>query len=452
MTERIIDALEPVEIEAKHGELFAVTQPTQTFLQLFTEEDAVGQIRQLVVPRQVGDVRFRLLPLRNVFMDRDPSAIGGILMRDRHHPSVGERLDDVEILCRSRSHPGESFLGALGERFSLDQILQNRLERRARRAQRFRQAVHRAVAAVADDQFALGVEHAQTVRHVVQRHVELHVDLFELHLALEQLLAVVLEYLNGASHVAEFVPVVPRRHRFGRRLFGQPAHVNGDALEPAKHATHDGQAERSNQHQRGEGAGRHPKQQRPRAAEQRRDRGIGDVDLVLAVLMDLVFQVVGDLAVYGRLLQRLVLREIIGVEHDLLTGFHQVGYFTRDLRLEAVGHIVRLFRIQLFKQRGKFRALGDETALAEFEARPHDLGGRTFDDLAVLSQKRLQTSRIFHRGKCPLTEPRGGSLGYAERNGSTPRQESRPRASTAPPANTAWQRRRDTGPRAGHAT
>ena len=131
------------------------------------------------------------------------------------------------------------------------------------------------------------------------------------------------------------------------------------------------------------------------------DRRIGDVDLVLAVLMDLVFQVVGDLAVYGRLLQRLVLRKIIGVEHDLLTGFHQIGYFTRDLCLEAVGHIVRLFRIQLFKQRGKFRALGDETALAEFEARPHDLGGRTFDDLAVLSQKRLQSSRIFHRGKCP---------------------------------------------------
>ena len=98
MSERIVDALEPVEIEAKHGELFAVTQPPQAFLQLFAEEHTVGQIGQLIVPRQMGDMRLSLLPLGNVLVDRDPAAVGGILVGDRDHAPVGERLDDAEIL------------------------------------------------------------------------------------------------------------------------------------------------------------------------------------------------------------------------------------------------------------------------------------------------------------------------------------------------------------------
>src|SRR6185437_6437227 len=295
-----------------------------------------------------------------------------------------ERLDDAKILDWRRRNSGERLPRIFGKNLSFDQVLQNGLNRRSRRGQRLRQTVHRAVAAVADDQPALSVEHAQAVRHVVEREVELHIDLFELQLALEQFLAVLLEHLDGAGHVAEFIAVVSRRYRFGGWLPGQPAHVDGDALEPAEHAAYDGQAERSDQHQRGKRAGRYPKQQRPRTVEQRLDRGIGDIDLMLAILVDLVFQIVGNLAVHDRLLQRLVLRKIIGVERHPLAGLHQIGQLARDLRFKTVGDIIRFFIVQLSEQRREFRALGDERPLAEFEARPHDLGGRAFDNLAML--------------------------------------------------------------------
>ena len=56
MAERVVDALEAVEVEAQHGEALAAPQALQRLLQLLAEQRAVGEVGQRVVARKVGDL------------------------------------------------------------------------------------------------------------------------------------------------------------------------------------------------------------------------------------------------------------------------------------------------------------------------------------------------------------------------------------------------------------
>jgi hypothetical protein len=80
MTERVVDGLETIEIEAKDSESLAAFSMPDRFLQLLMKIDAIGQARQLVVPREIGDARFRLPLFRHVLMNGDPSAIRHCLL------------------------------------------------------------------------------------------------------------------------------------------------------------------------------------------------------------------------------------------------------------------------------------------------------------------------------------------------------------------------------------
>ena len=59
MTERVVDFLEMIEIEAEHRELVAALGEAQGLLELFAEQRPVRQIGQRVMARHVGNLFLR---------------------------------------------------------------------------------------------------------------------------------------------------------------------------------------------------------------------------------------------------------------------------------------------------------------------------------------------------------------------------------------------------------
>ena len=72
--ERVVDALEAVEVEAEHGEALAAPQAQQRLLQLLAEQRAVGEVGQRVVAREVGDLLLLAAALGDVLVQRHPAA------------------------------------------------------------------------------------------------------------------------------------------------------------------------------------------------------------------------------------------------------------------------------------------------------------------------------------------------------------------------------------------
>ena len=73
MAERIVDALEAVEVEEHDRELFAAAE---RLLHLVAEQHAVRQIGQRVVARHVHDLGLGLAALGDVFIGHDHAAVG----------------------------------------------------------------------------------------------------------------------------------------------------------------------------------------------------------------------------------------------------------------------------------------------------------------------------------------------------------------------------------------
>ena len=87
MSQRIVDALEAVEIEEHDRQLVAAGQ---CFFHLVLEQDAIGQIGQRVMARHVHDLGFGLPALGDVLIGRHPAAVGSRAVQTRHHPAVAE--------------------------------------------------------------------------------------------------------------------------------------------------------------------------------------------------------------------------------------------------------------------------------------------------------------------------------------------------------------------------
>ena len=66
MAERVVDALEFVEVEVEHRKLLAAPDPLQRLVELLAEQHAVGQIGQRIVVRQMRDPLLRQLALGDV--------------------------------------------------------------------------------------------------------------------------------------------------------------------------------------------------------------------------------------------------------------------------------------------------------------------------------------------------------------------------------------------------
>jgi len=175
----VVDGLELVEIDVvdrEHPALF------ERLLEALTEQGAIGEVRQRVVVRHMRDLQFRLALLGDVFVGRDPSEVGHRSVPDLEGSPVPHLDDAVHGLGRRGDigPPSGVFLPrhcrhAAGFEAHVEDLLQ----RRARTNAVGRQAVHFDVVRVADQQPMVGAEEAKSLRHVVDRDVELKIAFLE---------------------------------------------------------------------------------------------------------------------------------------------------------------------------------------------------------------------------------------------------------------------------------
>ena len=82
MAERVVDALEVVEVEVEDRELRATVDPGQLLLQMLAEQCPVRQVGQWIVVCQMRDPLLSALALGDIFVRRNPSAFGQRLIHD----------------------------------------------------------------------------------------------------------------------------------------------------------------------------------------------------------------------------------------------------------------------------------------------------------------------------------------------------------------------------------
>ena len=117
MAERVIDALELVEVEAEHRQAFAAFDALELVLQRLAQQHAVGQVGQRVVARHVGDLALRALPLGDVFVGGEPAAAGQRLADDREGAPVRQADNVREGLAVGETvlQPDDVIVGIAGK-------------------------------------------------------------------------------------------------------------------------------------------------------------------------------------------------------------------------------------------------------------------------------------------------------------------------------------------------
>ena len=94
MPERIVDALEAVQIDAQHADDLALLRCAADVLHVLLKQQPVGEVGQRIVPGQVLDARLIAALLGDVFVSCHPAPIGERLMADRNGASI-HHFDDV---------------------------------------------------------------------------------------------------------------------------------------------------------------------------------------------------------------------------------------------------------------------------------------------------------------------------------------------------------------------
>ena len=176
MAERVVDLLELVEVdEQQRRHLLGAALAGQQAADLVAEIDPVRQRGQFVVARQMRDARLGVAPLGDVLEQHDGAAAGHRLECPRQRASarhVGIGRDHVagaSVLDLGQDHlaagggdrtgddAGFDDVGGAGA--ALDEIVG--------------QLHHFAEAVIHHRKPSVGAEHAQSMRHVVERGVEL---------------------------------------------------------------------------------------------------------------------------------------------------------------------------------------------------------------------------------------------------------------------------------------
>ena len=96
MAERIVDALELVEIETQHRQALAALDALYLVVELLEQQHAVGQIGQRVMACHVRDALFRALTFSYIFLGCEPAAAGHGFVDDRNRPAIGQIYDIIE--------------------------------------------------------------------------------------------------------------------------------------------------------------------------------------------------------------------------------------------------------------------------------------------------------------------------------------------------------------------
>jgi hypothetical protein len=169
MAERIVDALELVDVDIHHGQLLTRPDRLQRLLQPFAEQHAVRQIGQRIVMRHMGNLLVGAGALRYVLDRRHPSALWQRLVDDLDRAPTG-RLGELTRPPAER-HVADNGIAELVdvaiERAGLLTVRNQPLHRAARPGHVGREAEHVDVGLVADDDARRRVVEDQSLRNVV---------------------------------------------------------------------------------------------------------------------------------------------------------------------------------------------------------------------------------------------------------------------------------------------
>ena len=130
-------------------------------------------LEKCVLPRQL---RAERLPLADVLMRHDPAAVAARAHGSRDDPAVGQLVGEMAYLADAGAldqlllHPLHVFAGieAIG-----DAVLDDLAQGRAGLHLLGSEAVQLGIGGVGDDDAAVGIEHGETLHHVVEGGVEL---------------------------------------------------------------------------------------------------------------------------------------------------------------------------------------------------------------------------------------------------------------------------------------
>ncbi|MGY4469552.1 hypothetical protein ACVWWK_005261 [Bradyrhizobium sp. LB9.1b] len=172
MPERVVDALELVDVDIVHRELFARGDESQFLAQMLVEQGAVGQVGQRVVMSEMGDALLDAPALRDVLVCRHPAAVRERFVDDLDRATVGgvdhhriAHMDVAQDPCDIRVH-------IAGERAGGAAVRNDVVEATAGSHYFGRQPVHLYVALIADHELLRGVEQQQALGHVVDGAVK----------------------------------------------------------------------------------------------------------------------------------------------------------------------------------------------------------------------------------------------------------------------------------------
>ncbi len=179
MTERVVDRLEPVQIEAQDRARLAALHAAKRLDQPLMEQGPVGKVRQGVVQRHMDDLAFRLDPVRDVRERRHPGSVGHGPMGDREH-AFRPDLQDGRPATRLHDEPpmkvvaiGHDVLQGLGRDTTAQDGTEKIDEERSGSEVGRRKAEDLPDARVRQHDALLRVEEAQALRHVGQGGIEI---------------------------------------------------------------------------------------------------------------------------------------------------------------------------------------------------------------------------------------------------------------------------------------
>jgi hypothetical protein len=187
VAERVVHGLEVVKVDIVHGQPFARRQARDRVGQALAQQHAIGQIRQRVVARHVGDLPLRPGALGDVLVGRYPAAARHGTAQHRDDATVPQFHDpERSPLGDRRQQVGDALIRIFDHRPLLPMDLQDVAQQGAGLHGFAGNAIHLVVTVIADQQPGRGVEHEQRLRHVVDGRIETQVLLAELVFALAQ--------------------------------------------------------------------------------------------------------------------------------------------------------------------------------------------------------------------------------------------------------------------------
>ena len=176
MTQRVIDLLELVEVDEHHRARQIRRRRNQQDFRAFVEFGPVGQARQRIEPGQFVDARLRNLSLGDVLEQYDGASVGHGLQGQIQHAAI-RRLhsssSNVPPPIRKCRPFMTSVISFLQDPACFGGPAKQFLDRDFRVGDAGLQLQESDQALVGHHDVSLRVEHRQSIRHVVQRRVEL---------------------------------------------------------------------------------------------------------------------------------------------------------------------------------------------------------------------------------------------------------------------------------------